>query len=93
MAKKDQVSRAFSDLVGGDKKPKPTKRSGRPIGVALSPDQIAKLDQIAAEIESSRSEVMRYAIDDLIRRWEIGEIKTVTETRVNEVKLLKRDTE
>lgn len=93
MAKKDQIGGAFSDLVGGDKKTKPAPRSGRPIGVALSPDQITKLDQIAAEIESSRSDVMRYAIDDLIRRWEIGEIKTVTETRTETVKLLKQDTE
>jgi Arc/MetJ-type ribon-helix-helix transcriptional regulator len=93
MAKKDQIGGAFSDLVGGDKKPKPAKRSQRPIGVALAPDQIAKLDQIAAEIEGSRSDVIRYAIDDLIKRWESGEIKAVTETRVEEVKLLKQDTE
>lgn len=94
MAKKEQVSGTFSDLVGGDKKPAKEKKKSddyRPIGVALSHEIIAKLDDIAAAIEQSRSEVIRYAIDDLIRRYDSGEIRPVTETRTETVKMLKQD--
>lgn len=93
MAKREQVSETFSDLVGGDKKAakKDKQADNRPIGVALSHEQIAKLDKIAAAIEQSRSEVIRYAIDDLIKRYDSGEIQPVTETRTETVKLLKHN--
>jgi hypothetical protein len=94
MAKKQQeVGAAFSDLVGGDKKPdkKKSDKGYRPVGIALYETQIKRIDAIANELDQSRSEVIRFAIDDLIRRFDSGEIQTKEETRTEKVKVLKTE--
>jgi hypothetical protein len=94
MAKKQQVGAAFSDLVGPDKKPdkkKGDKSDYRPVGIALYETQIERIDAIANELDQSRSEVIRFAIDDLIRRFDSGEIQTKEETRTEKIKVLKTE--
>jgi metal-responsive CopG/Arc/MetJ family transcriptional regulator len=82
MAKKDQVGSAFNDLLGPEKKQDKDKdRNYKSIGIALMNDQIDRLNEISEKIGYNRSELVRFAIDEFIRRFDSGEIKAATETK------------
>jgi hypothetical protein len=73
MARKDDLNAAFS-IITGDQQQKAKKiRAKSPLGVVLPEDQIARLDEIATELNCPRHQVMQYAISDFIRRWMAGE--------------------
>ena len=80
MAKKDRVNAAYTMLTGGGSKAAAGKNN--PVGVVLTADQKARLNEIAAELGTNRHKVLQYAIADFIRRYEAGEKpKTRTVTR------------
>lgn len=90
MAKKDQVGNAFDDLLGPEKKQGEDKaREYKSIGIALMNDQIDRLNEISEKIGYNRSELVRFAIDEFIRRFDSGDIRTTTETKT--VTVLKSD--
>jgi len=90
MAKKDQVGNAFDNLLGPEKKQKgQDDRDYKSIGIALMNDQIERIDEISEKIGYNRSELVRFAIDEFIKRYESGEIRTATETQT--VTVLKSD--
>jgi len=84
MAKKDKVNAAFdlitkADQEKKDKKAEPEKIN--PVGVLLSKEELARLDQIAGELEQSRHALLQYAVKDFIKRYDQGERpRTKTET-------------
>lgn len=82
MAKrKDQMNAAYKVMIAGDQ-PAKTKETNTPLGVVLTAEQIARLDEIVAELGINRHKVMQYAISEFIRRWDQGERpKTRTETK------------
>ncbi|MCJ7782412.1 MAG: ribbon-helix-helix domain-containing protein [Desulfobacterales bacterium] len=81
MAKKDKINTAFSMITGGEKGKAKTEHVN-PVGVALDPGELARLDEIAKELEQSRHAVLKYAVKDFIRRYNQGERpKTKTETK------------
>lgn len=81
MAKKDKLAGAFDSIIG-DKKIKAKKEKLNPVGVALTAGELARLDEIAKELDQSRHAVLLYAVRDFIRRYDQGERpKTKTETK------------
>jgi len=81
MAKKDKVNAAYTMLTGGGIN-KAGGGKNNPVGVVLTPDQKARLNEIAAELGTNRHKVLQYAIADFIQRYEAGEKpKTRTVTR------------
>ena len=73
MAKKDQIKNAFNSIIGDQRIGKADTDKINPVGVALDPEELARLDQIAKELEQSRHAVLRYAVRDFIRRYDRGE--------------------
>jgi len=81
MAKKDKINTAFSMITGGEKN-KGKAEHVNPVGVALDPGELARLDEIAKELNQTRHKVLQYAVKDFIRRYNQGEKpKTRTETK------------
>jgi metal-responsive CopG/Arc/MetJ family transcriptional regulator len=81
MAKKEQITGAFNSIIG-DKGIKTNKGKVNPVGVALDPGELARLDEIAKELNQTRHKVLQYAVKDFIRRYNQGERpKTKTETK------------
>jgi hypothetical protein len=89
--RKSELGKSFSELTGADKKQKKDQKDYdyKSIGIALNKDQIKRLDEIADQVGYNRSELVRFAVDELIKRFESGEIKTATETKT--VTVLKSD--
>lgn len=82
MAKKQQINDAFKKIVGGEREGEKEEKKNNPLGVVLTPDQKARLNEIAAELGTNRHKLLQYAIADFIRRYEAGEKpKTRTVTR------------
>ena len=84
MARKDRVNAAYTMLTSGGIQ----KESGKnnPVGVVLTADQKARLNEIAAELGTNRHKLLQYAIADFIRRYEAGEkprTRTVTKTELD----------
>ena len=73
MAKKDQIKSAFNTIIGDQKIGGADTGKINPVGVALDPEELARLDQIAGELKQSRHAVLRYAVRDFIRRYNQGE--------------------
>jgi len=86
---KKYMDESKQDAPKDDQKKSQKKYDYKSIGIALENDQIKRLDEIAKEIGYNRSELVRFAVDDLIRRFESGEIRTATETKT--VTVLKSD--
>jgi len=87
MAKKDKVNAAFDLITKPDqaeeqKTDKPSEPEKiNPVGVLLSKEELARLDQIAGEVDQSRHALLQYAVKDFIRRYDQGERpRTKTET-------------
>jgi hypothetical protein len=87
MAKKDKVNKAFDLITGSDqaaaqkkdKQGEPEKIN--PVGVLLGKEELARLDQIAGELDQSRHALLQYAVKDFIKRYDQGERpRTKTET-------------
>jgi len=91
MAKKDELAQSYKSFTGADKKQEKDQKDYdyKSIGIALGKDQIERLDQIADQVGYNRSELVRFAVDELIKRFESGEIKAATETKT--VTVLKSD--
>lgn len=91
MAKQDKVTEGISSLIGGDRKPAKSHKEveKRSIGVFLPTVVIDQLDAIAAAIGQTRSDVMRFAIDEFISRYDKGDYTAVEETRTEKVTTLK----
>jgi hypothetical protein len=71
MARKEKVNAAYGMIMGDPKKAKGNKTN--PIGVLLTFDELARLEQIAAEVGVNRHVMMQYAIKDFIKRYDQGE--------------------
>jgi len=81
MAKKEQIAGAFNSIIG-DQRIRTKKDKVNPVGIALDPEELGRLDQIANELKQSRHAVLLYAVRDFIRRYDQGERpKTKTETK------------
>jgi len=81
MAKKEQIAGAFNTIIG-DQRIRTKKDKVNPVGIALDPEELSRLDQIAKELKQSRHAVLLYAVRDFIRRYDQGERpKTKTETK------------
>jgi len=83
MAKKDKLNAAYDFITEGKDKIKPPKSKDKvnPVGVALSKEELARLDVIAGELDQSRHAILQYAIKDFLKRYDRGERpKTKTET-------------
>lgn len=91
MAKQDKAIEGISTLIGGARKSTKGKKEveKRSIGIFLTIAAIDQLDAIAAEIAQTRSDVMRFAIDEFISRYAKGEYQAVEETRTEKVTTLK----
>lgn len=81
MARKEKLDAAYSIITGDQKKA--TKPTGsKPLGVVLTAEQITRLDQISADLQTNRHRVLQYAVGDFIRRYDAGEKpKTRIETK------------
>ena len=85
MAKKDKVNAAFDFITEAKEETSQPKEKAsekvNPVGVALSKEELTRLEAIAGELSQSRHAVIQYAIRDFIRRYDQGERpKTKTET-------------
>lgn len=84
MAKKDKLKGMFDNVIQEDNKLEPEKdkeKKVNPVGVALSKEELTRLETIAGELSQSRHAVIQYAIRDFIKRYDQGERpKTKTET-------------
>ena len=91
MATKDELEKSFKSLTGADKKQDKNKKEYdyKSIGIALEKDQIKRLDEIADKVGYNRSELVRFAVDELFKRFDSGEIRMATETQT--VTVLKSD--
>jgi len=84
MAKKKRqaVDNAYNAIIGGDVRAGKGKEPN-PLGVKLTAEEIARLDEIAKELGVVRHHVLQFAIRDLIARWERGERPRVVKKTIN----------
>ncbi len=81
MGRKEKLNAAYSIITGDDEKSTRAATS-KPLGVVLTAEQITRLDQIAADLQTNRHRVLQYAVGDFIRRYDAGEKpKMRTETK------------
>jgi len=81
MARKEKLDAAYSIITGESKKTTRATTS-KPLGVVLTAEQITRLDQIAADLQTNRHRILQYAVADFIRRYDAGEKpKMRTETK------------
>lgn len=62
------------------------KKAGKvnPVSVGLTASELAKLQEIASELDQTRHAVIKYAIKDFIKRYDAGnkpKTKTITVTK------------
>jgi hypothetical protein len=58
----------------------PAEKPPTPRGVALEAEEIAELESIAGQMNTSVHKILQYAVRDFLKRWRAGEIQPETET-------------
>ena len=81
MGRKEKLNAAYS-IITGDAEISTRAATSKPLGVVLTAEQITRLDQIAADLQTNRHRILQYAVADFIRRYDAGEKpKMRTETK------------
>ncbi len=81
MGRKEKLNAAYS-IITGDTEKATRAATSKPLGVVLTAEQITRLDQIAADLQTNRHKVLQYAVGDFIKRYDAGEKpKMRTETK------------
>lgn len=81
MGRKEKLNAAYS-IITGDAEKSTRAATSKPLGVVLTAEQITRLDQIAADLQTNRHKVLQYAVGDFIKRYDAGEKpKMRTETK------------
>jgi len=64
MGRKEKLNAAYS-IITGDTEKATRAATSKPLGVVLTAEQITRLDQIAADLQTNRHKVLQYAVGDL----------------------------
>ena len=81
MGRKEKLNAAYS-IITCDAEKSTRAATSKPLGVVLTAEQITRLDQIAADLQTNRHRVLQYAVGDFIKRYDAGEKpKMRTETK------------